>query len=110
MDAETLNYYAKNAQKVAERYESIVSNLSSTFEEAFPPRSKVLDIGCGSGRDMALLFSKGYDCFGIDATVEFVEVAQRLHPELRGRIIQATLPDFSPPFGGALMAFSARRY
>lgn len=100
MDATTVNYYSKNAQAVAARYESVVSSLSESFLDAFKARSKLLDIGCGSGRDLALLVSFGHDCFGLDATPEFVELGQTLHPELKGKIVQGALPDFDPPFGG----------
>jgi len=100
MDAATINYYSKNAQAVAARYESVVSSLSESFQCAFKTSSKLLDIGCGSGRDLALLVRLGYDCFGLDATPEFVELSQTLHPELKGKIVQGALPDFDPPFGG----------
>ncbi len=100
MDATTVNYYSKNAQAVAARYESVVSSLSESFQDAFKARSKLLDIGCGSGRDLALLVSFGHDCFGLDATPEFVELSQTIHPELKGKIVQGALPDFDPPFGG----------
>lgn len=100
MDIATVNYYATNAQDVADRYESIVSNLSAHFDLAFRPQSKILDIGCGSGRDMALLSTMGHQCFGLDATKEFVEIAQDLHPNLAGKISLAALPRFQPPFGG----------
>ncbi len=81
MDSATVNYYSQNAQTVAERYESVVSSLSESFGEAFKPQSRLLDIGCGSGRDLALLTSLGHECFGIDATPEFVTLSQSLHPE-----------------------------
>jgi cyclopropane fatty-acyl-phospholipid synthase-like methyltransferase len=55
MDAQTLQYYARSAETVASRYESIVNGLAEHFETAFAPGSRVLDLGCGSGRDMALL-------------------------------------------------------
>lgn len=100
MDIETINYYSENAPDVAARYESVVSSLSESFEDAFKSSSKLLDIGCGSGRDLALLVSFGHDCFGLDATPEFVELSQTLHPELKGKIVQGALPDFNPPFGG----------
>jgi SAM-dependent methyltransferase len=100
MDAATVNYYSKNAQAVATRYESVVSSLSESFQDAYKANSKLLDIGCGSGRDLALLVSFGHDCFGIDATPEFVELSQKLHPELNGKIVQGALPNFDPPFGG----------
>ncbi len=100
MDQKTVNYYSKNAQAVAARYESVISSLSESFQGAFKARSKLLDIGCGSGRDLALLASLGHDCFGLDATPEFVELSQKLHPELNGKIVQGVLPTFVPPFGG----------
>ena len=99
MDEATLKYYAQHADTVAARYESIVNKLSACFGDAFPPRSKILDVGCGSGRDLAALVSMGHDCYGIDGTPEFVNLAQELHPELVGRIAHATLPDCEVPFG-----------
>ena len=100
MDKATVNYYSENAKTVAERYESVVSSLSKSFGEAFKPKSKLLDIGCGSGRDLPLLAALGHDCFGIDATPEFVTLSQSLHSELTDKILQAALPNFDPPFGG----------
>lgn len=100
MDKATINYYSRNAQTVAERYESVVSSLSVSFEGTFKPKSKLLDIGCGSGRDLALLASLGHECFGVDATPEFVDLSQSLHSELIGRVQHASLPDLVPPFGG----------
>ncbi len=100
MDKATINYYSKNVQTVAERYESVVSNLSESFGEAFKPKSKLLDIGCGSGRDLALLASLGHECFGVDATPEFVVLSQSIHPELKSKVLHAALPNFEPPFGG----------
>jgi SAM-dependent methyltransferase len=100
MDSATVTYYSKNADAIAARYESVTSSLSNSFKDAFSPQSKLLDVGCGSGRDLALLASLGHDCFGVDATPEFVALSQSLHPQLKGKVLQATLPNFSPPFGG----------
>lgn len=100
MDHATLAYYAQNANAVAARYESVVSRLSASFGVAFKPNSKVLDVGCGSGRDLVALSALGHDCYGIDGTAEFVTLAQELHPALVGRIEHAVLPDGEPPFGG----------
>jgi SAM-dependent methyltransferase len=100
MDKETINYYSKNAATVSERYESVVSSLSKSFGEAFKPKSKLLDVGSGSGRDLALLTTFGHECFGVDATPEFVELSQSIHPEINGKVLQAALPNFEPPFGG----------
>ncbi len=100
MDHATLDYYSQNATAVAARYESVVSKLSESFGVAFKPNSKILDIGCGSGRDLVALSTLGHDCYGIDGTAEFVTLAQELHPALTGRIEHVVLPDGTPPFGG----------
>jgi SAM-dependent methyltransferase len=100
VDHATLRYYAENARSVAARYESVASKLAASFHGAFNPNSKILDIGCGSGRDLVSLSALGHDCYGVDGTAEFVELAQEVHPELAGRITHAVLPDCELPFSG----------
>jgi 2-polyprenyl-3-methyl-5-hydroxy-6-metoxy-1,4-benzoquinol methylase len=100
MDQSTLKFYSDNAAQVAERYESVVSNLSAHFVDAFSNGGRILDIGCGSGRDLAVLHQLGFDCYGVDPTPEFVAIAQHTHPELVGRIALGELPDLKIPFNG----------
>jgi 2-polyprenyl-3-methyl-5-hydroxy-6-metoxy-1,4-benzoquinol methylase len=100
MDQSTLKYYSDNAAQVAERYESVVSDLSAHFADSFSKGGKILDVGCGSGRDLAVLHKLGYDCYGVDPVLEFVEISQRLHPELENRIALGKLPDLQVPFNG----------
>jgi len=100
MDQSTLKYYSDNAAQVAERYESVVSDLSAHFADSLSKGGKVLDVGCGSGRDLAVLHKLGYDCYGVEPVLEFVEIAQRLHPELKNRIAFGKLPDLQVPFNG----------
>ena len=100
MDSQTVDYYSQNAGAVADRYESTVSGLASYFQQAFPSKARVLDVGCGSGRDMAYLQTLGREVFGLDATAKLVELAQVLHPELKGKIVQGSLPGSAIPFGG----------
>jgi SAM-dependent methyltransferase len=100
MDHPTVAYYSQNAATLAQRYESVVSSLSSHFSTAFRPNSKILDIGFGSGRDLAVLAAMGHECYGVDPTEELIAIAQQTHPELLGRLCRAALPDMVPPFGG----------
>lgn len=100
MDKNTLDYYAANALEVAKRYEEAPSALASQFDVAFTKGGRVLDIGCGSGRDLAVLARMGFDVYGIDPTAEFVDIAQRIHPELLGRVKLGQLPDMGTPFDG----------
>ncbi len=100
MDQRTLSYYTANAQVLAQRYESAASSLAPHFSSAFVPGGRVLDIGCGSGRDLAELHKRGFQPYGLDGTNELVALAQTLHPELMGRVVHGLLPEFDVPFGG----------
>jgi 2-polyprenyl-3-methyl-5-hydroxy-6-metoxy-1,4-benzoquinol methylase len=100
MDSATLRYYSQNAHAVAQRYENVASPLASSFARVFPPGGRILDIGCGSGRDLAELHRQGYQAFGVDATPEFVGLAQKTHPVLTGKIAYGTLPELGIPFDG----------
>lgn len=100
MDPSTLVFYANNVATVAARYESVVSSLSDHFAKAFHSNSKLLDIGFGSRRDLAVLARSGNDCYGIDPTEELIDVAGGLHAELKVKLLQGSLPDLKPPFGG----------
>jgi len=100
MDSATLRCYSQNAHAVAQRYENVASPLASSFARVFPPGGRILDIGCGSGRDLAELHRQGYQAFGVDATPEFVDLAQETHPELTGKIAYGTLPELGIPFHG----------
>ena len=100
MDKPTLDYYALHASEVAQSYEVAPSPLAHRFAESFSSGGRILDIGCGSGRDLAQLHKQGFQPYGVDGTKEFVQLAQILHPELKGRVVQGLLPDLPTPFGG----------
>lgn len=98
MDLQTVNFYRKNATAVAKRYEEVESPIADLAARVFPCGGHILDVGCGSGRDLALLVERGYDAFGVDAAPELVAIAQDLHPSLKGRITHGCLPELSPLF------------
>ena len=100
MDKATLDYYATNAEETAKLYEASPNSLASRFVSAFAAGGSILDIGCGSGRDLAELRRQGFQPYGVDGTVELVHAAQVLHPELHGLITHGLLPNLSVPFGG----------
>jgi SAM-dependent methyltransferase len=100
MDQQTLAYYTANAQYLAQRYESAPSALAPYFPSSFVPGGRVLDIGCGSGRDLAELHKLGFESYGLDGTTELLDLAQSIHPELKGRVVHGLLPEFDIPFGG----------
>lgn len=99
MDAQTSAFYSKNAKRLASDY----ANVSPEFEErlgrAFAKSHKILDVGCGPGRDLSFFLKNGKDAYGVDASSEIIETA---HSTLtasgrsgRGRLFEAALPDLS---------------
>jgi SAM-dependent methyltransferase len=46
------------------------------------PGMRVLDAGCGSGRNLVYLLQSGFDVFGVDAERESIEEARRLAARL----------------------------
>ena len=71
MDEATLEYYEKNAAVIAPGYDAASAGVSALFPFVFKPGQRVLDIGAGSGRDMARLLS-----LGIDACTSVVQPRQ----------------------------------
>lgn len=58
------------------------------FDNAFPafkkylPKGKVLEIGCGGGRDAKKLKQAGYDYVGVDVSIGLLEEARKNNPKL----------------------------
>ncbi len=100
MDPKTLAYYTENATEIARRYESVVSPVERYFAFSFTPGARVLDVGCGSGRDAARLLGSGYDAYGIEPVEALRHAAMAAHPELSGRIGEGGLPRTGDAFGG----------
>lgn len=50
----------------------------NTFEQ----NSKVLEIGCGSGRTILILATKGYECYGVDFDSVQIKYAEKMKNEL----------------------------
>ncbi|MDD5090342.1 MAG: class I SAM-dependent methyltransferase [Candidatus Wallbacteria bacterium] len=104
MDRDTLIYYSQNASEVFERYESVSGGIADYFIRAFPEPCRILDIGCGSGRDLRTLLSLGHDAYGIEPCSELREKTYEKYPDLKSRITEAGLPDPGYPFGGGFDA------
>ncbi len=90
----TLSYYENNAKDLSQRYESAkVDNIHSLLLNAFPSKSYLLEIGCGSGRDAGFMYQNGYDVLAIDGSIEMIVEAKRCHPELAGKLEVVKIPD-----------------
>ena len=60
MDAPTIACYDREAAVIAAQHRSLdPAPWRSRFLAAFPRDGRVLDVGCGGGRDLALLLDLG---------------------------------------------------
>lgn len=75
----TLSFYEKHSQKY---YKSTVDvdmrELYGPFLSELPPTGRILDAGCGSGRDAKAFLEKGYRVVAIDASPKMVQLASAL--------------------------------
>ncbi|MFN8671848.1 MAG: methyltransferase domain-containing protein [Candidatus Sericytochromatia bacterium] len=74
MDEITFNYYKKNFEQFIKITENI--NMNDIYKEFIPllaSKSKILDVGCGSGRDSIYFHGQGYKVTAIDNCIEFIE-------------------------------------
>ncbi len=89
----TLRHYDREAENISNRYEKAdMSWMYGIITRTFPAKSKLLELGCGSGRDAGILFRSGLDIIATDGSPAMLEKAAALHPELEGRLLQYKLP------------------
>jgi SAM-dependent methyltransferase len=100
VDTATAAYYEQHAVDIVERYESVDSPVERYFAPAFPDGGRVLDVGAGSGRDLARLLHHGYDAYGVEPAQAVRRAAIQRHPELVDRLEAGSLPSIGQPFGG----------
>jgi SAM-dependent methyltransferase len=99
MDAATSGFYDRHADDIAAGCEAARSSMSTHFA-ALPRGGRVLDVGAGSGRDMAELARQGFEAYGVEPHAALRALAARRHPELADRLVAGTLPALGLPFGG----------
>lgn len=73
----TLKYYQDNAQTFFDGTVNVdMSSLYETFTKHLAPGARVLDAGCGSGRDAKAFLEMGYQVEAFDASSAMVELAR----------------------------------
>jgi len=88
----------------AEGQENPRSAMSHHFESSFAPGARVLDVGCGKGRDVVALLDMGFDAYGVEPNDAMRARALARDPRMHGRVAAAALPELGQPFGGGFDA------
>ena len=81
----TLRFYNNNAEKYAEQTRNMdVSELYTDFEECLCPGDRILDLGCGSGRDSKYFLERGYEVVPVDGSAAMcIAASEYLHIPVR---------------------------
>jgi len=73
---ETIEYYNNNAKEYFDKSVAVdMSQLYKEFLKYVPSGGSILDIGCGSGRDLKYFVDHGYVAEGIEASPELNKLA-----------------------------------
>ena len=74
---DTISYYNENAEQY---YSSTIDVdfewMRNKFASYLPNYARIIDIGCGSGRDVKAFREMGYDAIGLDASEELACLAR----------------------------------
>lgn len=72
----TLNFYNTNAELYAEWTRGIdLAHLYQPFLTNIPRNGKILDVGCGAGRDLKRFVEEGFEAVGIDPSEKLAVMA-----------------------------------
>lgn len=75
----TIQYYDKNADTFVEStLQADMRDIYQRFEELISDRGRILDLGCGSGRDSRYFSQKGYKVLSMDASIEMCNRTRKI--------------------------------
>lgn len=99
MDAQTSAYYSECARRLVAEYARVSPEFEGRLLRTFETCRRILDVGCGTGRDLGLLLKNGKDAFGVDGSQEILAAAQSALEakglSVHGRLFKSELPDLS---------------
>jgi SAM-dependent methyltransferase len=87
-----MEYYEKHHEAFIERTLHVdMQNLYSILEQRLSPGNKILDIGCGPGRDLKYFKKVGYVAIGLEPSTALSDFARQYS---RCEVIQTTIQAF----------------
>jgi len=78
-DQASIDYYDENSRAfVVDTAQVNMGQLYESFLSCIPEGGRILDLGCGSGRDTKYFMDQSYEVVAIDASEKMVEATKRL--------------------------------
>lgn len=84
--------YTQHASELTQFYNQRPPLQARRFLRQLEPGKRVLDLGCGSGRDLNEFLEAGLDAWGVEPSGEMRELAVRNYPWCAGRVLEGRLP------------------
>jgi len=95
----TIHTYNKTAEEYTEKVEGLHHNEEGIrFLDYLPENSKILDLGCGSGRDAKIFSEKGYNVVGVDLSEGMLEQAVKMCPSSEFKKMDIRCLDYPDEF------------
>ncbi len=79
-------YAERDMLNTAPETKEVIAALNN-FVRMLPRGAKVLDVGCGAGRDSRFLSKKGLDLVGVDFSRKMIEESKKLNRKIKYRIM-----------------------
>ena len=96
----TLDYYDENSEEYSEKtFGADVSGLRDRFLSYVPHGGRILDLGCGSGRDSSFFLNAGYEVTAIDGSAGMCRIASK-NAGIAVRRLQFSQLDYVEEFDG----------
>lgn len=107
----TKRYYDRNAARWAkERSNFDYCRQDFNFFKQLLPNGKILDLGCGTGRDVYLFAPAGYEYLGVDISEGMVKQARKLFPDAKFKIMDIMSLDFKDQTFDGIWSFTAYQH
>jgi len=92
--ADTIDYYEKNAENfIRDTASADMGNVREAFLAYIPEEGRILDLGCGSGRDSRAFLDAGRSVTSLDGSPALCRAAQLLTGQ---EVICSLFQDYSP--------------
>jgi len=99
-DPRTLAFYEEHAQEFCESTAFLdLRKLHERFLKVLPPGGRILDAGCGSGRDTRAFVARGYGVTAMDASPQMARLAAAFTGQ-ECQVLSFQEMEFSEEFGG----------
>ncbi|MBF0155204.1 MAG: class I SAM-dependent methyltransferase [Magnetococcales bacterium] len=86
-------FYDENCESYHIQWFEHMEQEVEAFLDEFPLNSRILVLGCGSGKEVKYFLDKKCDAYGLDLSLSLIDIGQREHPELRGKMMLGDMYD-----------------